>query len=130
MRAWELTWLLVLEYLPVCLEGVWQGGVCGRGSGQAQVCRPRPRRGPIPRPARGLAVEHPQLVVHRVRADLVVALLLRGCDVAQNSIYRGDLKVGHFIRRWCIYFAVLAVNIFPFCRIDSDRRSMMFTRLP
>ena len=66
-----LTWLLVLEYLPVGLEGVWQRRMGGRASGQPQVCRPR-GRGSVPRPARGLAIEHPQLVIHRVGADLVV----------------------------------------------------------
>ena len=70
-----LTWLLVLEYLPVGLEGVWQRRVCGRASGQPQVCGPR-GRGSVPGPARGLAIEHPQLVVHGVGADLVVAALL------------------------------------------------------
>ena len=70
-----LTWLLVLEYLPVCLEGVRQGRVGGGASGQPQVCRPR-GGGPVPGPAGGLTIEHPQLVIHRVGADLVMAALL------------------------------------------------------
>ena len=76
--SWELcslTWLLVLQHLSVCLEGVWQSGVRGRASGQTQVCSPG-GGGPIPGPASGLAIEHPQLVIHRVWADLVMAALL------------------------------------------------------
>ena len=95
--AWELsralTWLLILQHLPVGLEGVWQRGVCGRASGQTQVSGPG-GGGSIPGPAGRLAIEHPQLVIHGVRADLVMAaLLLRRGDVTQNSIDRGDLKV-------------------------------------
>lgn len=47
----------------------------GGASGQPQVCGPR-GSGPVPGPAGGLTIEHPQLVIHRVGADLVVAALL------------------------------------------------------
>lgn len=47
----------------------------GGASGQPQVCGPR-GGGPVPGPAGGLTIEHPQLVIHRVGADLVVAALL------------------------------------------------------
>ena len=66
----------------------------GGASGQPQVCGPR-SGGSVPGPAGGLTIEHPQLVIHRVGADLVVAaLLLLRADVPQNSVNRGDLKVG------------------------------------
>ena len=59
----------------------WQPQVSGGGRG----C-------PVPGPAGGLPVEHPQLVVHTVRGHLVVApLLLRRDQVAQHAVYGGNL---------------------------------------
>ena len=57
----------------------------GRAGGEAEVGGPG--GGPVPGPAGGLPVEHPQLVVHAVRGHLVVRTLLLGRgDVPKDSV--------------------------------------------
>ena len=66
--------------------------MCGRPCRQSEV-RGGGCGGSVPGPARRLPVEHPQLVVDTVRGDLVVAaLLLRRDQVAEHSVYGGNLR--------------------------------------